>query len=146
MIYPLRADDRAHKPLMKRVGDDPAQLREYDYVKWNGEYYIRTGWGQEAGRVKTEREARLFCAYARDCMSYDGRIITMGMTLQEWLDAKYENERIVTVSQNKEAAALWGVTPGVALGVLIEEYQAGRLPLWMTRKEWRDWLMSDHIY
>ena len=141
MLYPLRADDRKFTPLIVRAGAEPAQLREYSYVAWNGEYYIRTGWGQDAGRVKTEREARLFCAYARACMTFDGRTIHMGKTLEEWLD---EHERIVTVSQYREAAALWGCTEREAWRCLYDEYKAKRLPLQMTRREWRDWLMADH--
>jgi len=140
MIYLLCADTRKAHSLVVRRGVKPEQLREYSYVAWNGEYYIRTGWGQDAGRVQTEREARLFCKYARACMSFDGGTIRMAKTLEEWMD---ENEAILTFMQVDEAALRWHVDGDEAKRILVEEVQAGRLPAWLTRAEFRAWLNSD---
>jgi len=144
MIYPIRADERKCPPLVVRAGADPAKLREYSYAPWNGEWYIRTGWGQDAGRVTSEEEARLFCQYVRDCMTFDGRMILMGKTLTEWLKEHEQAEKVMSLLQYREAAQLWGVEPHEARRCLLEEYKAGRLPLWLTRAEWQAWLMSDH--
>lgn len=141
MIYPLRADERNCKPLVMRRGDAPDKLCEYSYVPWNGEYYIRTGWGQEAGRVRNEREARLFCDYARACMTFDGRTIHMSKTLDEWMD---EHEKVLAMNQHKDAAEAWGCTIQEAWRIMHEAYKAKRLPLWMTRGEWRRWVKENN--
>lgn len=71
-VCPPRADCRNRRPLNLPAQKDCslAQLREYVYVAWQGEYYIRTGWGQDAGRVATEAQARMYCQYARECMKF----------------------------------------------------------------------------
>lgn len=68
-------------PGNSRSAHSLEKLREYTYTYWmgDGRYYIKTGWGQDAGRVETEQEARAYCQYVRDAMQFKAVVTADGL-------------------------------------------------------------------
>lgn len=55
------------------------QLRAYSFQEWNGQYYVRNGWGQDIGWLPSEAEAVEYCKMMRESMRFKAVVLAEGM-------------------------------------------------------------------
>lgn len=76
---------RVSVALMMPVKENPRvlyslnQLRAYSFQEWNGQYYVRNGWGQDCGWLPTEAEAVEYCKMMRESMRFKAVVLAEGM-------------------------------------------------------------------
>lgn len=77
---------RGSAALMMPVKENPRvlyslnQLRAYSFQEWNGQYYVRNGWGQDVGWVEDEETAYEYCKMMRESMRFQAVVICEKLT------------------------------------------------------------------